>query len=293
MAISTDTSINFSSSSGYTIYEDTAGDISFTAGTVTLGSGRVVTAAVRTPQLNVSSWGAIRDIAMTYTEGNSSGNLFYTKVLVSFDNWSGTDRQFYNTYIPGDGWIPLASFATSNTDLFATLRERGLSPYDLARINKWPDVSRIDGLSLLIGMTREASGANGNVDQVTVSYGSEVLAIKTTETSIGTLPIEPDFPIDIAYSASNSEYAYIGGYFQTIEESVGLRMEAKLKWSVLDQTDKITLITFLESGMNTHFDWQWRGLPASAKWKCIGKPRVTGVSKGYFSVEADLREHKQ
>jgi hypothetical protein len=156
MAISTNTALNFNSSTGYTIFETNPGDVVFTAGGATLSSG-TKSAAVRTPDVDSSSFVSILSAVATTTEAVG----FTFRFLVSFDDWSlDTVRQRYLTWIAGTGWQEVADFSFPVANLLAAAQAYGILKVDLSEIRDWPPVGTGSRLSFLVWMDRAASGGN-------------------------------------------------------------------------------------------------------------------------------------
>ena len=290
MPISTNTSIDFASSTGYTVYERTPGDVVFTAGTCKLDTGVVDTAAVRTPTLDTSAWTAIQGVAPTCTDAYN----YEHKFLVSFEDWAtATAQPFWYSYLRGVGWYTVARYDTDTDTLLDQVSDVGLGRYQLASIRDWPVTGTGTRLTLLVGMTRNTGGGNGSIDLLTVSYGTEVVDVVTAETSIGTLAFTPDFHPPVQFGQTHDPVPFSGGYTQEVELATKLRRRIQgVQWSALTGTEKDTLLAFLKSGMNTHFSYQFYGDTATRKWKVEGIPSVkqAGV-KDRFNITANLMEH--
>lgn len=289
MPISTDSSINFSSATGYVKYEGTAGDIVFTGGVCRLKIPFTGSAAVRTPQIDTSGFTSLQSSVPLIT-----GDVGYQhRFLVCFDDLTTTGFKTFQAWLPGAGWYGVARSDFATTDLIDAVAANGMLLCDLQAVREWPVVEAGTHISFIVGMTRESGGGTGaSITQIDVSYGSEIVNIIPTETSIGTLPFEPNQPVSLDNKQFYDSLLFSGGYTQNIENATEFRRFGQLTFGPLDDADIVTLNDFLELGKATHFDWQLIYDVASSKWKVLGQQNFSQAGvKGLNNCTCQIVEY--
>ena len=284
MAISQDTTTNFTSAVGYTIIETTPGDVVFSSGTASLSAG-VKRAAIRTPTINASTWQFLQRISSTCTQDAD----FEIKFLVSFSDWTNNDRKFYESFI-GRDYRRVLSDSSSDSDIIDVVNDSGMGLAEFEAIRLWP--SGLVDISVLVGLDRTDAAGSGNIDLITYFYGDEEKTISDEGTASGTLPIEPEWPISYTYLQAFAPIPFYENYLQNCEKGGTLRRRySGLNW-VLNTADSVTVDSFLDDHLETPFNWQAQGDPSSRTWIVEGRTDLQEVSADVWRVSATFLETK-
>jgi hypothetical protein len=281
MPLSTDTTTNFTSSTGYTLFN--GANITFSSGTAKLSSAYEGSGAIRTPQIDSSAWApAINGIGVTQTEAVGYKHRF----AFSFDDWTGTGRKSYKRFTNA-GWETIATDETSEADLLTIIIANGMSKRDAEKIREWP--AQCQQVSVLVGMQRETGGGDGTIDLITWSYGTETETVDTEGTASGTLPFEPEWPLRCRF-IDPVQIVQMGQYQQVVRLGTALRRAYSLTFPPQSTTDKATLLTFLRSHVATPFNWTAFPESTERAWTVIGTPTERKLAAGVYRVTCEIEE---
>jgi hypothetical protein len=271
MAISTDATTNFSSATGYTLYN--SGNVSFSGGVATLTSTDIKTAAIRTPQIDASGWQRLQKIVATLEQ--SLG--FDIRFALSFSDWAGVlVKEFV---VPLGGRFQVISTSDdSNNDVITSVLTKGITARDLELVRSWPDT--ITDISILVGLSRTATNGTGEIDLITYSYGTTELSFAGEGTASVSLTTPPDYGFSTNYEQYFDAVSFRENYVQNVELGTKLRRSiSSIQWT-LNDSDAATHYTFLKNAMSAPFNWTATGEATSRKWLVIGTPTVDVVSRG-------------
>ncbi len=292
MAFSTDTSVNFNSGTGY-VFDP--GAVEF----VTVGpdsGARLITSFVGSstilcPSISTGAWtGAILKVAIDSRDAVSGTSVYFTRFAVSFDG--GTTFMIFES---GEWRVAYV------TDVPMTRQQ-------IEEVRVWPPLDQISGLVFVVVIGREnATGANGLINLITVTYGSGTVALDAGEPAFsGTIlqatsndtayrmpsvvpSAEIDRPADL--------HASIGGYKQGVNRSsVDRRLYRGIEWRFVTETQREWILGFIEDHLAASFQWSPPGRSA-AKWIVLEPCSANredadsaGGGSGLYHVRADFLE---
>ena len=268
-ALSTDATINFANSAGYTF---DSGKTEFTAGLCRLkNSVGEDSDIVTTPEINWGGRDQISRIAITATEAVGYRHRF----ILSFDG--GLTWMIRRE----GGWLPQA---------FADVSTAGM-PVDVVQgEHLWPDTS-----SLIIAFQheRDSGGGDGSIDQITIGYGDHEVDLLPEVTATEDLPFEPVWPINWEFRDYTHRVTYADGTQKLIRRASTPRLYyPKLRWSGLNSTDRDTLFDFLMAQRIEGFLWTPVMEGAEASFVPISEPNYVALSVDVWAVECDIMRTK-
>lgn len=276
MAFSTNTSIDFSTSVGYTLSNAT-----ISGGTLTITGTFTGTATCETPDIDTSTWDAINRVAIDDTE--SVG--WDARYLVSFD--SGSTWYRYRQGL----WVPVA---TSN------VATDGMTTDQLQDVRDWSPMA--SALTFYIGLTRASSSPTGNVSGFTVYYlgsgaalepqnpAQEPAATGDLEDDLG---IQPEFGSPIGFTWPVNKFQSEGNYEITVAESTVPRRKYEVRFRVAGTTDRDAVVAFLEDHYEASFTWATAPLTGGTSvFQTASEPTVTQEDAGAYSISCVLWERK-
>lgn len=293
MAFSTDTSLNFNSSVGYTFDPAAVEFVTATGGTgARLKAAAVTTSNIDCPEIDTSGWtGGIHKIVVDSRDSVSGTSVYLTRLFISFD-----------------GGVSFGVFE-SGAWRKAEPQDLGMTRMEIEAVRVWPALSTIDGLVVRVALTRETTtGAGGLINQITIYYGADALTLDGGEpawsgqTLIATNsatnyrmpsvvpPVEIIRPADLHRS--------LGGYKAGINRATNERRGFKgIEWRFVNEAERDWLTGFIYTHRGASFKWTVPGKASTAYWITAGTfdaPRVdadpSGGSAGLFTVKADFME---
>jgi len=281
MAITTDTSTDFSTVTGYTLF----GSATITGGLGTLTGTGVASGAIRTPQIDSGAWGPILSVVPTQFEQRG----FRVRYLLSFSNWSSSSRRYYVLRTPA-GFQNVASDLTGSSDLISLVNDFGMAGSDLASIRDFPPESE-GQVSVLVGLSRTVVSATGGVETLTWSHGTETQTVPGEGSpSTDDLPIEPEYGYTIQFVDYIDNADFTSGYQQIVRLATAIRRRTTLSW-VVNTTDAATLVTFLRGRVGTNFRWQPNGYAQPSQWRVVpGSVSISRLGALARRVSAEIRE---
>jgi hypothetical protein len=204
-----DTSLNFTSSTGYTFDSD---DVEFVSGVARALTGFTGTATVETPAIDTTGWDRIAAVALTATESTQYQHNF----LVSTDG--GT------TWQTSDG---LTWYVVDVADIGAA----GMTEAQLTNLRTFPPVGNF--LSFLVQINKSDAAAVGSISQITVTYLEDATVPDELEFPDANPPINtvlnidlelvPEAPVAVEFIQPASQSNNVGGHRITTPLSTGVR----------------------------------------------------------------------
>jgi hypothetical protein len=281
MALTNDTSTDFSTSTGYTLF----GSATITGGQGTLTGTGVTSGAIRTPQIDSVAWGPVCKLVPTQTEMRG----FRVRYLLSFSNWAGTGRRYYVLRTPA-GYQNVASDLTSSADLILLTNTFGMAGTDVANLREFPREAQ-GQVSVLVGLSRTIDSATGGVQQLTWSHGTETLTVPGEgTTSTDDLPFEPEFGYSLQFVDYIEVTNFYSGYQQVVKRATAIRLQTSLTWT-LNIADAATLETFLRGKVTANFRWKPNGHAAPYQWRVrSGSIQTSPLGANGRRVLASIRE---
>lgn len=267
MPFSTDSTIDFSTDTGYTL-----SDATISGGELTISAAFEGTATCQAPGIDTSSWVGINNVTATQSQGVD----FLIRYLCSFDGGTTWKRNTFGF------WETVSSSAIASA---------GMSLSQLSSVRDWSIAE--NSVAFLIGITRASALSTGNISQISVEYLSsgdplplsvdgEPSPNETLETD---LDIQPDFPITISYQRETSLFESEGNYVTHIASVTSARREFQGSFKGLTSSQKDSVVSFLQSHEEIPFTWESAPLTGGsvAVYSSV-EPEVTHSGVGVFDV---------
>lgn len=281
MALTTDTTLAFTSSTGYTF---NATVTEFVAGVARLKSSAgaandtIITPDVdRTGFTDSGSGIKIHKIIPTLTEVVG----YFHKFLVSFDQ----GRTYKGNNAGGWNVAELADIAT-----------RGFGPLELSEIRSWEDT---DTIRLAVYVERLTGGGDGDIDLLTIHYGNTVTSLS------GSIAPDP-WPADPDHAGRLMDpdrswrrrvffpaaYTRTGmGYNDASSHATNPRETWELSWSAMSEAQRDVIEPFLREHQMDHITWQPNSEP-SALLFTADEPSQTEVAPNATGWNMRCRLHR-
>ena len=236
MAFSTDTTLNFSSSTGHTL-----SGTQISSGVLSLTS-MATSGTCETPDIDVSTWQIIQRFAVTHTITLGAKIVF----IVSFDsgvNWWVNDNSVWRVVDEND-------IATA-----------GMSVDDLESIRSWSIAE--DTIRFKIYLSRLSTSDTVSVDVITASYKTnttrevysvpaEPAASETLESALG---LQPEFPMQMTYRFPVAVSAMSSSYSQKIALDTKPRRVFTGEFLAANDTERDDIVDFLNDHVTVPFTW--------------------------------------
>ena len=281
MALTTDTTLNFTSSAGYAF---DAAKTEFVAGVARLKSSAgtandtIITPDVdRTGFTDSGSGILIHKMIPTLTEVVG----YFHKFLVSFDQ--GRTFKAFNS--GGYNVAELADIAT-----------RGFGPIELENIRTWEDT---DTIRLAIYVERLSGGGNGDIDLLTIHFGTTVTSLDGSITP-DAWPADPDhagrlMDPDRAWRRRvifPTSYVRTGmGYNDAASHASNPREVWELNWSAMSEAQRDVIEPFLREHQMDHITWQPNSEPSAILFTA-DEPSQTEVAPNATGWTLRCRLHR-
>lgn len=289
MAFLEDASIDFSTTTGYTISTGLVGmppapqpKALFDAGVCHYNTDgfEAGTATVITPALDTSTWTGINRVELDLTEDVGYEHRF----LVSFDGSTWLRHE-------PSGWREVS---------IDDLHSKGMTAWQLADVRVWDALA--DSLTFAIGITWDGTEpTTGAIDTIRVfyktdgttdTYALEAEPDYSEDLDVVLQGLQPDRPIKKRYVSDGmlNELLTRGGYRIRRAASTKVRRHyPDMQWSGINATQKDTIVAFLRSHYSIPFLWNAPGDSSSLKFVC-SEPEVTPPDKGPFTVRTQFLE---
>lgn len=228
---------------------------------------------IETPDVDTSEF-TDRILRASVTADESPGYIH--RIMMSDD---GGDNWRYHT---AAGW-----FRGDATNIF--LQGNPLNYF--RKIKEWPDPTVTGTMRFLIYMERAVENAEGNISQIALCYGSEVLDFSRPDGALEPLPIQPDFPVKAEFIEQNKRVTTENGQIIAWPLSTKLRRIYKLRWSSLSAGQKNTMEQFLRAHVTRSFTWTPPDSGTQKRLMLLGEPEVENVfASAWWNMSAEVIE---
>lgn len=278
MAFSSNTSLDFSSSAGYSF---DAAEFEITGGSGSLVTAETGPSVCITPPIDTTAWETMGRVEIDDTiEGT-----YRNKYLISFDG--GTTWRRYREGV----WIeaPLVSIASL-----------GMTRWAVEDIRDWSPLG--DALAFAVVASRTDADDDGGVSGFSVFYlsapGSEQVTVPGTEpfevptdTLEADLGIQPDLPLVLQFVWPHDVQTMTGNYQVCVSLAETYRLMIDASFSGLDETQRDSVLAFIAAHYETPFLWESCPLhsddpDAYPAFLFVQEPTVTQLGPDVWRVEA-------